>query len=535
MREEFDLIVIGGGGGGLTAALTASRAGASVALLEAGDTLGGTYAYSSGLVWLPANRSAADAGIKDSLEEAGRHIMGLSGGRASEPHVRAYLENGNEVLAFLGENGVPLDWIPGYPDYYAEQPGGLTQGRYLSSPVFTPSESLPANWVSKVHESPYYRGIPFSWQEIQSLGGYASAGRFDQATLDERIRSGTYGFGAATTGFLTVAALKAGVDIRLGTHATALLTEGGTRAVRGVSTKSGDSSADIAARGGVVLATGGYDHSEEMQRRLDPHAEALPFGYRHVDGSMVSAALNIGAGFVNLGGQLLAPAYELGDSGRYNIAAREAAFPGGIVVNRHGERFADDSFYWELGKQMGAFQASSCAYENMPAFLIFDEEWRQTYRLGAVDIRDDLPDWVVQGRDESELAQALGLETNRLRSTIAEFNRSAISGEDPRFGRGQTAYSRNQGDSRMAVNPCVRALDPPLYGIRLTLGSMGTLSGLWTSENGQVLGNDGCPIPGLYACGNAMANLVEGNWYTSGTSNGRGLVFGRLAGLHAVK
>ena len=31
-----------------------------------------------------------------------------------------------------------------------------------------------------------------------------------------------------------------------------------------------------------------------------------------------------------------------------------------------------------------------------------------------------------------------------------------------------------------------------------------------------------------------LANLVEGLWYTSGTSNGRGLVFGVLTARHAM-
>jgi predicted oxidoreductase len=63
---------------------------------------------------------------------------------------------------------------------------------------------------------------------------------------------------------------------------------------------------------------------------------------------------------------------------------------------------------------------------------------------------------------------------------------------------------------------------------------MGTLSGLAVDREARVRRIGGDPIPGLYACGNVMANLVEGRWYTSGTSNGRGLFFGAAAATHAM-
>ncbi|MGC5256134.1 FAD-binding protein [Gordonia sp. DT218] len=51
------------------AALSATDAGASVAVHEKADLLGGTTALSSGVAWLPANRYAAAAGVTDSLDD----------------------------------------------------------------------------------------------------------------------------------------------------------------------------------------------------------------------------------------------------------------------------------------------------------------------------------------------------------------------------------------------------------------------------------------------------------------------------------
>jgi 3-oxosteroid 1-dehydrogenase len=533
MSEPFDVIVVGGGGGGLSAALTARREGAKVVLLEAGPTLGGTYAYSSGLVWLPCNAYAARDGIKDNAGAAREHILRLSGGRASESHIDRYFGAGREVFEFLETQGVPFDWIPGYPDYYAEEPGGMVEGRYMSSPVFFPEENLPAEHLGIAHESPYYKGLPISWQEIQAWGGYASSSDWDHDLLKDRIRRGGFGFGGATTGYLAAAAVRAGVDIRLNVKLEQLLTgaDGGVAGVV-VHTPSGQQQWPAAAA--VVLACGGYDHSAAMQRRLDEHAPAVPFGFSYVDGGAFALAMNAGAAFVNLGGQLLAPAYHLPDRGTLNIAAREIAFPGSIVVNQSGRRFADDSFYWALSRAMGSWDASVCDYPNLPAFLLFDEQWRRSYRLGPLELGDQLPDWIAAAPTAGELAAKLGIEPSVLLKTISDYNDGALAGRDPEYARGKTAYSRNQGDPRVGENPCVRALEPPLYAITMTLGSMGTLSGLRTADDGLVLRNDGSPVRGLYACGNAMANEVEGNWYTSGTSNGRGLIFGRVAVLSAL-
>ena len=143
--------------------------------------------------------------------------------------------------------------------------------------------------------------------------------------------------------------------------------------------------------------------------------------------------------------------------------------------------------------------------------------------------------WLASAATARELSGKLGFSnTAQLDETIATYNESAVRGQDAQWGRGTKAYSRNNGDARVTPNACVRVLKPPYYGLELELGTMGTLSGLKVDAHGQVMHVQGERIPALYACGNAMANLVEGLWYTSGTSNGRSLIFGVLAARHAM-
>jgi len=68
--DTYDVVVLGTGAAGLTAALAAHDQGASVGLFEKSDQVGGTTAWSGGMVWVPVNPHQAELGIEDSREEA---------------------------------------------------------------------------------------------------------------------------------------------------------------------------------------------------------------------------------------------------------------------------------------------------------------------------------------------------------------------------------------------------------------------------------------------------------------------------------
>jgi pyruvate/2-oxoglutarate dehydrogenase complex dihydrolipoamide dehydrogenase (E3) component len=52
--EQVDVIILGTGAAGMAAALAAHEAGASVALVERWDRVGGTSAISGGVIWVAA-------------------------------------------------------------------------------------------------------------------------------------------------------------------------------------------------------------------------------------------------------------------------------------------------------------------------------------------------------------------------------------------------------------------------------------------------------------------------------------------------
>ena len=53
-----------------------------------------------------------------------------------------------------------------------------------------------------------------------------------------------------------------------------------------------------------------------------------------------------------------------------------------------------------------------------------------------------------------------------------------------------------------------RSATPPFYAVAVWPADIAVSTGLATDADARVLGSDGQPIPGLYACGNDMASVM---------------------------
>ena len=95
---------------------------------------------------------------------------------------------------------------------------------------------------------------------------------------------------------------------------------------------------------------------------------------------------------------------------------------------------------------------------------------------------------------------------------------------------------KSRGDKLIRVASPHKFLDPkngPLVAVRLHILSRKTLGGLQTNLSSQVLGNDGNPVPGLYAAGEAAGfggGGVHGYNSLEGTFLGGCLFSGKRAG-----
>ena len=154
--EQYDVVVLGTGAAGLTAAITAHEGGATVAVFEKAELVGGTTAWSGGQVWIPNNSHMGDVGVEDSREKALTYIMSLSRDLLERRLVEAYVDAGPEMVEML-EAKTPVQFyaVAGMPDYHPEFPGGSPGGgRTLECPLY-PFDEL-GEWASRVTPSPYF-------------------------------------------------------------------------------------------------------------------------------------------------------------------------------------------------------------------------------------------------------------------------------------------------------------------------------------------------------------------------------------------
>ena len=98
---ETDVIVLGSGASALTAALAAKGHGSDVMVFEKADQIGGTSAWSGGMIWVPNNSHMIAAGIKDSREEALTYLQSLSHDLIRRELAESFVDHGPEMVNWL--------------------------------------------------------------------------------------------------------------------------------------------------------------------------------------------------------------------------------------------------------------------------------------------------------------------------------------------------------------------------------------------------------------------------------------------------
>ena len=244
---ELDVIVLGTGAAGLTAAIVADAHGAGVGVLEKGVEVGGTSAWSGGLVWIPNNPHMAELEIPDSRGEALTYLASTSHGMIEPELAAAYVDAGPEMVTFMEANSpVVFRTIPGFPDYHPEFPGGKPGGgRSLECPVFSFKEL--GEWAGRVTVGRQMGGN-------QSLGEGPLGGIHTPLPREELARrrdNDERGYGEALVGRLLKGCLDRGIKPRTGARAVELVMDGGR--VAGVRFESREGIFKVGARGGVVL------------------------------------------------------------------------------------------------------------------------------------------------------------------------------------------------------------------------------------------------------------------------------------------
>ncbi len=530
--DVVDVVVVGSGAAGLSAALAAARRGASVTVLDAAVHPGGTTAKSSGVMWIPGNPVMAAAGLVDDRAATLRFMArGAHPTRFApeEPRfgldedqlalLEALVDHGPRAFAELASAGaIPYDDAvdPAYPDYYAP----------------FPEDEVPVGRAIKIRMPEGHRA------GIDPTGG--------QILVDAMLRS----------------AEAAGVTVRMETRAAHLVRDD-DGVIVGVESRRGGATVLTGARRGVVFATGGFLHDEQLASAFLRGPVLGGAAAPTARGDFVRIGIEAGAALGTMAHAWWSQVV-LELALRDRRTPHDCVYPFGdsmVIVNRFGERVMNEKMaYNDRGQIHHVWDPSRLEYPNFLLFMIFDDavlhDDRPTTRprwpvpgpgeghenmLSAPDL--DALGAVIDARlaevgprvGSVRLAPTFGA---RLAETVTRFNQMAAEGVDRDFGRGGSPLERAwAGPQRAGLpNPTMRPLDTagPCHCIILGPGALDTKGGPVIDASGRVVDVHGSPIPRLFAAGNCAAAPTGQAYYGPGGTIGPAVTFGFLAGEAAA-
>lgn len=548
--KSVDLLIAGSGGGGMVAALAALDSGIEPLVIEKQPLIGGATGMSGGMVWLPNNPLMQAEGVPDSHEEGLAYfddVVGDIGEASSVARRETFLTAGNEMVNFLLGKGVRLVRCPGYTDYYPNHKGGNAAGRSIEGIPY--DAAALGDWGDKLQtmDKNWNRGFVVKTSELvvvqyfnRSLRAFALAVKVFLRTHTARLRGRkVLTNGASVIGqMLEVLIGLAGGEPPLWTNTAMddLIVENGR--VAGARVMRDGTSLNIEARKGVLLAAGGFSHNPEMRRQFSgaqPNEAKWSLANPGDTGEVLQTAMRLGAKTDLLDEAWWLPSVFVADP-RARAVGSGRQRPGAIYVDGTGKRFCNESnSYVEVGKAMYANKA-------VPCWQIFDEGYVRRYVSSANPLQKRrLPQEVIEtgsvvrGNTIAELARQIDVPAEALEQTVQRFNEFAAKGQDPDFGRGQSAYNICLGDPgykpNAALGPIERA---PFYAARVFPADVGTCGGVITNEHAQVLDENDEVIDGLYATGNITATVMGRTYLGAGGSIANTMVFGYVAARHAA-
>jgi len=464
---EVDVLVVGFGAAGAAAAIAAHDAGATVAVVEKTSTGGGNCVYSGGFLFEVDGPHAVE------------HLDALCFGKTDRAVLEAYARGLPDVTPFLerlGGTTAPVDleafggMLPSWPNF-----PGAGHVRYRQ---FVPVADAPPG---------------------QSLW------RMLQAAVHERD-----------------------IPVALDTPVVDLVMDGDRVAGAIVHTDGGEPRT-IAARGGVILASGSFDADPELRDTYLP-LPLVSVGHQGNTGDTVRLAQTAGASLWHMGAFFGWLSFVHPDfPAAFTLDVHAPSF---TYVDGDGRRFADETG-WEVHDRLRALTAYLPRRRNrprMPGWIIFDEAARRAgplhgmvgspneYAWSADNSAEVRAGWIKRGGDSAELAPVTGLDPAVLQATLGAYAAAVSRAADHEFGRAPATLV---------------PLLPPLYAIQMMPGVATASGGPRRDASARVVRSDRAPIPGLFAAG--AAGSIWGHLTEHGGGLTDAIVFGRLAGAEASR
>lgn len=276
----------------------------------------------------------------------------------------------------------------------------------------------------------------------------------------------------------------------------------------------------------VVLAAGGFQGDIDwLARAWGPAARNfLIRGTPYNKGVVLDNMITQGAQSVGDPTQCHAVAID-GRAPKFDggIVTRLDCVPYSAVVNRNAERFYDEGEdVWP--KRYAIWGRLVAAQPDQVAYAIIDGRsidlfMPSVYPPETADTIDDL-------------GRKMGLDSDRLVRTIAEFN-ATCPADTVRFTPQDLDGLATTGLTPPKTNWARTISEPPFYGYVLRPGVTFTYLGLKVDETARVSGPEG-RYDNIWSAGEMMAGSILGQGYLAGFGMTIGTVFGRIAGQEAA-
>lgn len=335
--------------------------------------------------------------------------------------------------------------------------------------------------------------------------------------------------------------------------------------VIGVVVKMDGKEANVKATKAVILATGGYEHNDEMIENSYPGWPIYSRGTPYNTGDGIIMAQKVGAALWHMNasdsgcGAMLCPGltYNKGDydpdtvPANLQIVKASDSNPGFIAVDKHGKRFMPedraDSHGYGRREYLFFYDGVKCEWPHLPYWTVFDDETAQAGPIasGASDMSkftwftcysgyqwssDNSAEvdrgWILKADTLEELAEKMNgveagegkMDAGTLQETVDAYN------ADAEAGAGDTAFGR--------AAETMRPLAGPFYAVLTYPTQYNTQGGPKRNTKAQTLDAFGEPIPRLYNVGECGAGY---GWvYNGGWNICECMVTGRWAATDAV-
>jgi predicted oxidoreductase len=550
LADQADAIVVGGGLAGLVAAAELADAGKRIIMLEqeSENSLGGQAFWSLGGLFFVDSPEQRRMRIKDSRELALQDWMGSAQFDRPEDHwprkvAEAFIDfSAGEMRPWLHAQG--MRWFPVVG--WAERGGALAHGHGNSVPRFHVTWGTGPGVLE-----------PF----VRRVRDHAAAGRIALKFRHQASRL------IKTNGAMSGVA---------GEILESSTVERGQQSGRKV---TGDFEFHADA---VIVTSGGIGGNHDLVRtawptdRLGPAPKKMVAGVpHHVDGRMVAITEAAGGTVINRDRMWH---YTEGvtnwDPIWPNHGIRILPGPSSLWFDALGERL--EAPFLPGFDTLGTLRRILSAGHEYSWFVLTQKIIKKEFALSGSEQNPDLTskrwievlksrrakgappsveafkqhgeDFVVRDnlRDLAAGMNVLAgndlIDHNRLHAQIAARDREI---DNPYSKDAQVTAihgaRRYLGDRLVRTAKPHKILDPangPLIAVRLNVLTRKTLGGLHTNLNGQVLGANGEPIPGLYAAGE-VAGFGGGGYHgynaLEGTFLGGCIFSGRNAGRHAAR